>query len=432
MNKILSFILIFIGAVLLIGCGDSDFGFEVNDNRVTITSYLGTNPHVRIPNRINGLPVVEIGCFAFAYLSNPVNAVLGHFVGYSRVIIESVRFNQNLERIGLAAFEESKISTITLSENIIYISARAFRNNFYLEEIIFNNRLKEIGSGAFANTALRELDFPNSLIWIETAFAYNQNLTKIHLNEGLVGLPMAFIGTNIESVNIPSTVRNITRSFYGVSSLKNVTFNEGLERIIGPAFQGTSLKSIILPSSLRVLAFNSFANIPTLSEVILNEGLEFIGDNVFKNTSITTINIPTTVRNIGNNAFSNNLMLTDVIFNEGLVTIGNNAFENSPITSLNLPSTLVTIGEGAFQGTNLLYVIMPANLRTIGQNAFRNIDTLERVYLNFRLEYIGFSAFRFTNLTSVVIPISVVALSLLAFDENVLLIYHSVSEGTGG
>ena len=45
----------------------SDFEYEIDEGRVTITGYTGKDRDVVIPDEIEGLPVTRIGSYAFQY-----------------------------------------------------------------------------------------------------------------------------------------------------------------------------------------------------------------------------------------------------------------------------------------------------------------------------------------------------------------------------
>jgi len=85
-----------------------------------------------------------------------------------------------------------------------------------------------------------------------------------------------------------------------------VQLNEGLRTIDRWAFQRcASLRSIIMPSTLKSIAFNAFDGCTNLVNVHLNEGLKNIGQDAFKNcTSLERVIIASTVNVIGYNAFN--------------------------------------------------------------------------------------------------------------------------------
>ncbi|RAW47460.1 leucine-rich repeat domain-containing protein, partial [Metamycoplasma hominis] len=83
-------------------------------------------------------------------------------------------------------------------------------------------------------------------------------------------------------VTIPSSVKEIGESaFSGCKYLKEVTLNEGLEKIGAEAFERTNIESITIPGLVKEIGERAFYGCIYLWEVILNEGLEKIGAEAF-------------------------------------------------------------------------------------------------------------------------------------------------------
>ena len=67
----------------------------------------------------------------------------------------------------------------------------------------------------------------------------------------LGSVPKDIISKSLESITLPSTLVEIGDcAFFGCSNLREVIFNEGLQKIGAAAFCGTSLESITLPPRL--------------------------------------------------------------------------------------------------------------------------------------------------------------------------------------
>ena len=94
-------------------------------------------------------------------------------------------------------------------------------------------------------------------------------------------LGIAFSDSGIEHVNIPSTLKVIaTQTFFGCKSLKSVEFSEGLEEIGLSAFAYSGIEDVILPSSTRTICAYAFLACEHLRSIRLNEGLEVLGAEV--------------------------------------------------------------------------------------------------------------------------------------------------------
>jgi len=92
----------------------------------------------------------------------------------------------------------------------------------------------------------------------------------------------AFRGTNISSITLPISVKEIGDSvFQDCYNLTHVILNEGLEKICSYAFEGANISSITFPSSIKEFGINAFSSCYNLSKVTLNEGLEKICSTAF-------------------------------------------------------------------------------------------------------------------------------------------------------
>ena len=158
------------------------------------------------------------------------------------------------------------------------------------------------------------------------------------------------------------------------TNLKEVVFNEGLQKIGLRAFQScTSLTIVTLPSTVTEVGNTAFAGCTNLKEVIFNEGVQEIGCYTFQCCpSLAIITLSSTVTVIGRYAFNQCTNLREVILNDGLQKIGDWAFSQCKfLTIVKLPLTVNEVGAGAFNGcTNLREVELTEGLRRIGWNAF--------------------------------------------------------------
>ncbi|MDR2417727.1 MAG: leucine-rich repeat domain-containing protein [Treponema sp.] len=96
-------------ALALFAQNASDFQTELANGQVTITDYSGSETNVRIPDRINGMPVTAIGEWAFAL--TPLTSV---------VIPNSVT------TIGEGAFRGTQLTRVVIPNSVTTIGERAF------------------------------------------------------------------------------------------------------------------------------------------------------------------------------------------------------------------------------------------------------------------------------------------------------------------
>ena len=133
---------------------------------------------------------------------------------------------------------------------------------------------------------------------------------------------------NVETVILPSTVRDLGRGFDS-STVKKVVLNEGLEVISSRAFRSTT----------------------ALEEVVFSSTVKVIEDNAFQKSGIKEIVIPATVETVGETAFGASLIET-VTF-EGNTAIQGYAFRGcTKLRTVNLYGEDITFIASTLNGRN--------------------------------------------------------------------------------
>ena len=164
----------------------NDFEYSQTADRrgIIIAGYKGTATTVRIPDRINNLPVVEIGADAF----NPIN-YQSESGGLDRVnSITSIIIPNTVTTIGRQAFMYlDKITSITLPTSLTAIGSSAFSSMSALTSISLPASIRTIGGQAFFNCpALTTVTIPASVTRITFGTATNastnvfQNCTSLN------------------------------------------------------------------------------------------------------------------------------------------------------------------------------------------------------------------------------------------------------------
>jgi hypothetical protein len=135
----------------------SSFQYTSYADHAVLTLYLGTDPIVRIPEFIGGLPVTqaEFGTFAYKTLITSVDigeleslASSGQFAGCRGLV--SVTLNQRITNITANTFSDCRsLASINLHEGITQIGQCAFYNNILLTEVVFPASLTLLSTDAF-------------------------------------------------------------------------------------------------------------------------------------------------------------------------------------------------------------------------------------------------------------------------------------------
>ena len=155
-------------------CPEEDFVFEIIDNgrSVKITGYVGSNAEVRIPPRVQNLPVTEIGNGAFfsMHLHN--------------IRMQEVEFDWEEHLIGLGLgigiSTDHQLASVIIPNSVTHIGSWAFRDN-QLTSVTIGDSVTHIGNSAFRDNQLTSVTIPGN-VSIE-AGAFREN----HLASVIIG-----------------------------------------------------------------------------------------------------------------------------------------------------------------------------------------------------------------------------------------------------
>ncbi len=294
------------------------------------------------------------------------------------------------------AFNNTAVSSVSLPAGVSALGDEVFTNSSLAEiEFAANSSLTALGNNVFSNTDLVNVTLPAGLrVLGNGVFRGCTLLESAVLPEGLTTMGDAtFYGCSaLTSVSLPSTLHTMgTETFYGCSGLTRITFaaNSQIETLSYDTFSGcTSLEEIELPASLTEIAgkdaengsgYGLFQNMTSLKRVTFAEGskclvigasafegsslesftipssVTTIGSLAFASTKLTQISIPRTVTRMDNYAFSSCTLLEEVRIEAGLVAIPEYAFQNNTaLVSVNIPATVTSVAATAFNGCTAL------------------------------------------------------------------------------
>lgn len=267
-----------------------------------------------------------------------------------------------------------------------------------LTSITIPSSVKYIGEHAFHNTRLTELTIPENVDTIKAdAFAEITSLTKVNFNaKNAEFFGYVFRGDSLLSeVNIGEGVISIPNSFLSGENL-GYAFTKGFDKIT----------EIVIPSTVKRIGDMAFYFCTNLTKVNIPDGIKYIGYSAFQNCNLDTITIPESIDILESGAFANNYNAKVLNYNVSnasevfsafdndtnitVVNIGNNVeelpdimFKNLHINSITLPNVLKTIGEKTFKGCKYLKTInIPENVEQIGELAFAGCTSLDTVIYN--------------------------------------------------
>lgn len=261
------------------------FGYQINNNEITITGYSGSDYQIIIPATISGYPVVAIGNNAF----------------YDKTFIQSVVFPASLASIGGGAFFEcNSLFTVTIPAGVTNVGNGAFRACAFMTNITvdpLNQQYSSSDGVLFDKTLTRLIQFPggkagpyitpDTVTSIGDAAFYAVNA----LDEAIIGGGVTNMGTglfyqsNIKKVKFSEGVTRIPFQAFTYSTLlTNVSIPDSVTEIESIAFQScSSLRSLRIPANVTYIAYDAFAYCVTMQALLFMgaappSGFDFSGD----------------------------------------------------------------------------------------------------------------------------------------------------------
>ena len=121
------------------------------------------------------------------------------------------------------------------------------------ETLIIPSTYSTIDAGCFENnTTIQNLDLSRTTI------------TEIPEN--------CFKGSNIESVELPSTLKVISKNAFRDSQLESIILNDGLEEIHAESFQNVNIVSLYIPASVNYISTHQIViRSETLTKIVVDE-----------------------------------------------------------------------------------------------------------------------------------------------------------------
>lgn len=391
-----------VALTLLAGCGGSPAGgghpkpeidetplsefsvaYDAELQGAVIKKYTGSSLKVRIPDKVEGEPVVKIGKEAFEkadimylYIPNTVK-VVGSGAFKNCKGIPSIDLPESVIEIGEGAFYHCEgLTSIKIPSGVTELSEDTFYGCASLASIEFSPNMTTL-SGFRGCTALTSIDIPDSVTRIDNkafrgcngltevvipgnvkeigvgAFDGCENLASVNIPEGITTIDAFNNCPNLAEIQLPNSVTEL--GGFSESGLVEVVIPAGVQKIKQGAFwRCENLTSVKIPEG--VTAIDAFADCPNLTEIQLPNSLTELDG--FSGSGLRNLVIPSTVKEIGSYAFS----------------------ECKHLTSVDIPESVTKIGEGAFSGCDgLTEVTIPGSVQTIRAGVFSKCKNLTRV-----------------------------------------------------
>jgi PKD repeat protein len=390
---------------------------------LTITGYSGPGGAVTVPSTINNLPVTSIGVDAFA--DNSLTSVtipgsvtnIGNDAFLECSSLASVYFEGNAPTVGLDVFDGDPEAAV------YYLPGTAGWADFSADTGLPAAVLYSCTTNAGAITITGYYG-PGGAVTIPSTI---NNLPVTSIGYGAfidcASLTSVTIGTNATSIGVDA--------FSFCTSLTSITIPNSVTSLLDNAFADTGLTSVIIPDSVTSIGAGAFEQCSNLTSVTILGSVTNMGDYVFVDcTELTNATIGNGVTSIGNYVFGDCFRLAEItVGSQNLFysSVNGVLFDKNQTTLIEypgglvggyiIPSSVTSIGESAFEAcTNLTSVTIPGSVTNIEDFSFQYCYSLSNVTIPNSVTSVGESAFYYcTNLAGAIIGNSVTNIGDFAF-----------------
>jgi len=309
-----------------------------------LTRYHGSKTQLRVPDDIEGIPVIGITgtCFDTARVTDvlfPDTLLFFTWGDNSRNPSEQLPETYVIPygvtelsyMIGYWQDAAVKVRSVTIPDTVTVLSNDCFNNFNSLTSIVIPPSVDCIGDYAFGSSALLRIEMSDNFRYVGTrAFTFT-----------------SWYATQPDGIIY---VGNIAIGYKGdILSDAHLTFREGT-----------------IGFSNRFLLYNN----ATFDKLTIPDGVFRIYESCFENASFTTLELGTSVTHIEMCAFRFNSSLTSVTFGDNVTYIGEEAFYgNSSLTTVLFGDNLTYIDNGAFYNCPNLDEPSKARILAVNPNA---------------------------------------------------------------
>ena len=226
----------------------------------------------------------------------------------------------------------------------------------------------------------------------------DEKITRIVIEDGITAIGKGSFQRmpNVTEVVLPETLKSIGDwAFRGMSKVRKLEIPDGVTFIGGGAFKDwNALETLVIPDSVTVIghdntnSFDSrvgaFQNCTSLKSVQISKSLKIIYNWTFSGcTSLKTVEIPSGVTRLGSEVKSDGNWYDDSLYMDGI-----GVFEGcTALESITIPSTVKTIYEYAFYQCGALkdiyYEGSESDWKTVDMHNVGNWDTAMQARMHY-------------------------------------------------
>lgn len=206
---------------------------------------------------------------------------------------------------------------------------------------------------------------------------YNVQDVKLILSPTIKEIKeLAFVaGDRLTALAVPYSLETIGSSAFNGSSIKTLVLTDNIKSIGAGAFVGNPLETLVTGGGITFLSGmfgepkDTLVNL-TIGSDSLSTEQEIPGAYFSGYTALKNVTIKASVKKISDTLFSGDTSLTNLKISNGVQTIGNNSFDRTGLTDVTLPNSITSIGNNAFASTPLTKINLGTGLTSIGSEAF--------------------------------------------------------------
>jgi hypothetical protein len=347
--------------------------------------------------------------------------------------LESVTLPESITTIGAGVFENSGIASVVLPSKLESISEAAFKGCANLVEVDIPSTIEAVYASAFMDcTSLERATLEEGVELLgQDAFGNCVKLTYIKVPATVMhmgGNPFSNC-VGITELDIAPENENFIKGTDGVlydSNVRTVIFYPAyleaenyavpatVYEFAASAFMGSQLKSIVIPDTVKEIPDGCFGGSAKLETVTIPLSISRIGNAAFRNcVSLKSAVVPSTCTEIGASAFENCSSMQSFDFGKRntALTIGEYMLSGTTaLKSITAPEGVTVIPAYCFAGTGLESFTVPETIVDISaEGIFMGAASLKTVVFEGNIDYannwLGMYAFKdCTSLQSITVP----------------------------